>query len=107
MRKDAVTNQVYEYIQVYFHEHGFAPSLRDISEGCYMSPSNVVRYLDKLEAQGRRFAVFFPIDNPRIYGKIIGKMHSIRPHFFQTFSHETCSGPGRRRKIQSWREEKE
>lgn len=53
MRKDTVTNQVYEYIQVYFQEHGFAPSLRDISEGCYMSPSNVVRYLDKLEAQGR------------------------------------------------------
>ena len=53
MRKDAVTNLVYEYIQAYFHEHGFAPSMRDISEGCYMSPSNVVRYLDKLEAQGR------------------------------------------------------
>jgi len=53
MRKDAVTEQVYTYIQDYFKQHGFAPSLRDISEGCYMSPSNVVRYLDKLEARGR------------------------------------------------------
>lgn len=52
MSKDAVTARVYAFIRAYFEEHGFAPSLRDIGEACYMSPSNVVRYLDKLEAQG-------------------------------------------------------
>ncbi|MBZ0299153.1 MAG: MarR family transcriptional regulator [Anaerolineae bacterium] len=52
MSKDEVAEQVYNFIRAYFKAHGFAPSLRDISEGCYMSPSNVVRYLDKLEARG-------------------------------------------------------
>ena len=53
MKNDVVTARVYDVIRAYFKQYGFAPSLRDISEACYMSPSNVVRYLDKLEAQGR------------------------------------------------------
>lgn len=52
MSKDEVEELVYNFIRAYFKQHGFAPSLRDISEGCYMSPSNVVRYLDKLAAHG-------------------------------------------------------
>lgn len=52
MRKDVIAEKVYVYIRTYFKQHGFAPSLRDISEGCSMSHSNVIRYLDKLEAQG-------------------------------------------------------
>ena len=30
-------------------------NLRDIGEGCYLSPSNVMRYLDKLAARGLPF----------------------------------------------------
>lgn len=52
MKTDDLTERVYEFIRAYFDEYGFAPSLRDIGEGCYLSPSNVVRYLDRLEARG-------------------------------------------------------
>ncbi len=52
MKTDEVAAQVYAFIRAYIDEHGFAPSLRDIGEGCYLSPSNVMRYLDKLEARG-------------------------------------------------------
>jgi repressor LexA len=52
MKTDEVTAQVYAFIRAYFDEHGFAPSLRDIGAACYLSPSNVVRYLDRLEARG-------------------------------------------------------
>ncbi|MAS34875.1 MAG: hypothetical protein CL610_12765 [Anaerolineaceae bacterium] len=52
MSMDQVTSQVYEFIRAYFREHGFSPSFRDISRGCHMSTSNVVRYLDRLEARG-------------------------------------------------------
>lgn len=53
MSNDDVTEAVYEFIRVYVDEHGFAPSLREIADGVYMSPTNVVRYLDKLSARGR------------------------------------------------------
>jgi repressor LexA len=52
MKNDDVTMQVYQYICDYFAEYGFAPSLRDIGRACYLSPSNVIGHLDKLEAQG-------------------------------------------------------
>ncbi len=52
MKNDDVTTQVYQYICDYFDEYSFAPSLRDIGKGCYLSPSNVIRHLDKLEARG-------------------------------------------------------
>jgi repressor LexA len=52
MSKDEAVARVYDFICAYFKQHGFAPSLRDIARGCYMSPSNVPRYLDRLEAQG-------------------------------------------------------
>lgn len=48
-----LTTAVYHYIQQYIAEHGFAPSLRDIAEGCYIGRSTVLRHLDRLEAQGR------------------------------------------------------
>jgi repressor LexA len=52
MKNDDLTTQVYQYICDYFDEYGFAPSLRDIGKGCYLSPSNVMGHLDKLEARG-------------------------------------------------------
>jgi repressor LexA len=52
MKNDELTDQVYAFIRAYFDEHGFSPSLRDIGKACYLSPSNVVRYLDVLESRG-------------------------------------------------------
>jgi len=43
---------IYDYLCKYSDEHGWPPSLRQIAKGCYMSRSNVVRYLDMLEAWG-------------------------------------------------------
>ena len=44
---------LYDFIQNYIHENGYSPSLREISDGCYLGRSTVLRYLDKLEAKGR------------------------------------------------------
>ena len=41
------------FIREYIHENGYSPSLREISDGCYLGRSTVMRYLDKLEARGR------------------------------------------------------
>ncbi len=46
------TKQVYEYIRDYYDANGFAPSLDEIADACYLSRSTVVRYLDRLEAWG-------------------------------------------------------
>ena len=43
---------VYRFIETYMQANGFAPSVRNIADGCFMSRSNVIRYLDKLEAWG-------------------------------------------------------
>lgn len=43
---------VYRFIETYMQANGFAPSVRNIADGCYMSRGNVIRYLDKLEAWG-------------------------------------------------------
>lgn len=53
MIKEEVVEEVYEYIRDYMREHKFAPSMRNISAGCHMSLSSVIRYLDRLEIQGR------------------------------------------------------
>jgi len=53
MHVEMVSEEVYQYIRRYIAENGFAPTIREISEGCYMSATNVIRYLDKLEAWGR------------------------------------------------------
>lgn len=43
---------VYAYIRVYLHQYGYGPSIREIARDCFMSPANVYRYLDWLEARG-------------------------------------------------------
>ena len=43
---------VYDFIAAFIEREGYAPSLREIGAGCYLSLGNVVRYLDKLEAWG-------------------------------------------------------
>ena len=44
--------RVLAFIRTYINQHGISPSLDEIAKGCHMSRSNVVRYLDFLEAWG-------------------------------------------------------
>jgi repressor LexA len=43
---------VYRFIRHFIETEGYAPSLREIAEGCYLSVGNVTRYLDRLELRG-------------------------------------------------------
>lgn len=47
------TEQVYNFIRDYIHQYGIAPSQHEIALACYLGESTVLRYLDRLEAQGR------------------------------------------------------
>ena len=47
------SNDVYDFIRDFFGENGCSPTLREIAVACYMSTTTVVRYLDKLCADGR------------------------------------------------------
>lgn len=53
MYNEEISEEVYQFIRRYIAEHEFAPTIREISEGCYMSATNVIRYLDRLAARGR------------------------------------------------------
>lgn len=44
--------EVYRFICQYIQEHTHPPSLREIARRCYMSHSNIIRYLDRLEERG-------------------------------------------------------
>ncbi len=46
---------VYAFVRAYIEEHTHPPTIREIGRHCLMSRANVVRYLDRLEAQGRIF----------------------------------------------------
>ena len=46
------TKAVYEFICEYMNENNYAPTQREISEGCFLSRGTIVRYLDRLEAWG-------------------------------------------------------
>lgn len=51
--REEMMQTVYDFIVSYKDEWGgVSPSLGEIADGCYMSRSNVVRYLDILEARG-------------------------------------------------------
>ncbi len=49
----ALADVVYQCIQDYFAEYGYAPSIADIAERTHLSRGGVLRYLDRLELQGR------------------------------------------------------
>ena len=55
MRKDVTENldTVYQFICDYIKAHQMSPSLREIAEATYLGRSTVMRYLDRLELQGR------------------------------------------------------
>ena len=44
---------LYCFIHDFIQDNGYSPSLREISKGCYLGRSTVLRYLDRLEARGR------------------------------------------------------
>lgn len=47
-------DEVAAFIQAYTEEHGWAPSYREIGEGCQIkSTSNVGYWIEKLEQDGR------------------------------------------------------
>lgn len=48
-----ILEAIYIFIRDYIHQHGYAPSIREVAGACYMTPGNVHRYLDRLEARGR------------------------------------------------------
>lgn len=52
IEREAQLQRIYDFIVAFFEDEGFSPSLMEIAEAVYMSRSNVVRYLDLLEARG-------------------------------------------------------
>ena len=47
------TEDVFNAIVRYKMEHGYPPTLTELSEALYMSRSGIYRHLEKLEQQGR------------------------------------------------------
>ncbi len=48
-----ILEDVFRFLCQYNRQFGYSPTMRELSESCFMSRSNIYRYLDKLEAQGR------------------------------------------------------
>ncbi|MBZ0291669.1 MAG: hypothetical protein K8L99_03795 [Anaerolineae bacterium] len=48
-----IADELLQFIKAYAAQHGFPPTIREMSAGCFMSRTNVIRYLDKLEATNR------------------------------------------------------
>ena len=53
MDQQDTVEQVYTFIKNYIREHAYSPSLKEIADGCFMSRTNVTRYVDRLEGMGR------------------------------------------------------
>jgi SOS-response transcriptional repressor LexA len=51
--RDRNTDRLYQFIHAYVHEHGYAPTTREMAGGCFIALSSIPRYLDRLEMQGR------------------------------------------------------
>ncbi len=52
MLDDENTEAVYLFIREYIETHNFAPTVREVAKGCYLSRGTVLRHLDSLEAHG-------------------------------------------------------
>lgn len=50
MRVNKTTECAYLYIRDYIAQYGYAPTIRQAADHCYVSSSTMVRHLDKLEA---------------------------------------------------------
>lgn len=57
MRKSSLDpktlEQIFAFICRHWEQHHYGPSLREIASECYLSRTNLYRYLDKLEVEGR------------------------------------------------------
>jgi repressor LexA len=53
MDQNETVEQVYAFIKAYIREHTYPPTLKEIGKGCYMSRTNVTRYVDRLQGMGR------------------------------------------------------
>jgi DNA-binding MarR family transcriptional regulator len=53
MDQQETVEQVYTFIKNYIYEYTRSPSLKEIADGCFMSRTNVTRYVDRLEGMGR------------------------------------------------------
>lgn len=47
-----LTRTLWIFIAEYIQAHGYPPSIREIAQHCHLGRTTVVRYLDRLEAQG-------------------------------------------------------
>jgi SOS-response transcriptional repressor LexA len=52
LRAQAARRQVWAFIQAFVDEHGYAPSLREIGAGVWLSPSNAQKWVWRLVADG-------------------------------------------------------
>jgi SOS-response transcriptional repressor LexA len=50
--RDIIASRVLAFIKGYMAQQGISPSMNEIAAACYLSRSNVARYLDLLEAWG-------------------------------------------------------
>ncbi len=53
MVQNEIVEQVYAFIKAYIQEHTYPPTLQEIADACYMSRTNVTRYIDRLQGMGR------------------------------------------------------
>jgi repressor LexA len=51
MATETNTETVYLFVKEYIKTHTYPPSLREISEGCFLSITAVTRHLGKLEGE--------------------------------------------------------
>ncbi len=53
-QRDATTRDVLKFIKQYKRDHsGNSPTMREVSEGCFVALSTVPYHLKKLEAMGK------------------------------------------------------
>jgi hypothetical protein len=48
-----ILEEIFRFLCEYNRQFGYSPTLREVSEACYMSRPNMYRYLDQLVAQDR------------------------------------------------------
>lgn len=52
MEFEGLEAEIYQFIRQHIKEHTHPPTLREIAVHCFLSVSNVLRYLDRLEMRG-------------------------------------------------------
>jgi repressor LexA len=53
LARGAVTESVYNFVKAYIRQHTYPPTLREIADGCYLTPMAVTRHLERLEGEGK------------------------------------------------------